>query len=143
MPGGQAPLATLTVAAAPDSPPPHTPAIEDEYSGPKLEDGRVTVAFMKELMQWYKGQKKLHRKCAYQVGARARGPRSVRALARPGPTTAGRREQGGPTGWRLLSPRCAGHPADEVFISSISIGYFFNSFRLSAPYVRACHLPFL
>lgn len=45
----------------------HTPAIEDEYSGPKLEDGRVTVAFMKELMQWYKDQKKLHRKCAYQV----------------------------------------------------------------------------
>lgn len=42
-------------------------AIEDEYSGPKLEDGRVTVTFMKELMQWYKDQKKLHRKCAYQV----------------------------------------------------------------------------
>nr|XP_008540866.1 PREDICTED: serine/threonine-protein phosphatase 5 [Equus przewalskii] len=41
--------------------------IEDEYSGPKLEDGRVTVAFMKELMQWYKDQKKLHRKCAYQT----------------------------------------------------------------------------
>lgn len=45
----------------------HTPAIEDEYSGPKLEDGKVTITFMKELMQWYKDQKKLHRKCAYQV----------------------------------------------------------------------------
>lgn len=45
----------------------HTPAIEDEYSGPKLEDGKVTITFMKELMQWYKEQKKLHRKCAYQV----------------------------------------------------------------------------
>lgn len=44
----------------------HT-AIEDEYSGPKLEDGKVTITFMKELMQWYKEQKKLHRKCAYQV----------------------------------------------------------------------------
>lgn len=45
----------------------HTPAIEDEYSGPKLEDGKVTISFMKDLMQWYKDQKKLHRKCAYQV----------------------------------------------------------------------------
>lgn len=42
-------------------------AIEDEYSGPKLDGGKVTLAFMKELMQWYKEQKKLHRKCAYQV----------------------------------------------------------------------------
>ncbi|MBW04862.1 Serine/threonine-protein phosphatase 5, partial [Eschrichtius robustus] len=41
--------------------------IEDEYSGPKLEDGKVTITFMKELMQWYKDQKKLHRKCAYQT----------------------------------------------------------------------------
>uniref|UniRef100_A0A8C6QZZ8 Serine/threonine-protein phosphatase n=1 Tax=Nannospalax galili TaxID=1026970 RepID=A0A8C6QZZ8_NANGA len=41
--------------------------IEDEYSGPKLEDGKVTITFMKELMQWYKEQKKLHRKCAYQI----------------------------------------------------------------------------
>ncbi|XP_016835211.1 serine/threonine-protein phosphatase 5 isoform X1 [Cricetulus griseus] len=41
--------------------------IEDEYSGPKLEDGKVTITFMKELMQWYREQKKLHRKCAYQI----------------------------------------------------------------------------
>uniref|UniRef100_A0A8C8RB09 Serine/threonine-protein phosphatase n=1 Tax=Pelusios castaneus TaxID=367368 RepID=A0A8C8RB09_9SAUR len=41
--------------------------IEDEYSGPKLDNGKVTLAFMKELMQWYKDQKKLHRKCAYQI----------------------------------------------------------------------------
>lgn len=27
----------------------------------------MTITFMKELMQWYKDQKKLHRKCAYQV----------------------------------------------------------------------------
>lgn len=45
----------------------HFTAIEDEYSGPKLDGGKVTLAFMKELMQWYKEQKKLHRKCAYQV----------------------------------------------------------------------------
>ncbi|NXN20917.1 PPP5 phosphatase, partial [Nycticryphes semicollaris] len=41
--------------------------IEDEYSGPKLDGGKVTLDFMKELMQWYKEQKKLHRKCAYQI----------------------------------------------------------------------------
>ncbi|XP_048474165.1 serine/threonine-protein phosphatase 5 [Rhincodon typus] len=41
--------------------------IEDDYTGPKLEDGKVTLKFMKDLMQWFKDQKKLHRKCAYQV----------------------------------------------------------------------------
>uniref|UniRef100_A0A2K6ERS4 protein-serine/threonine phosphatase n=1 Tax=Propithecus coquereli TaxID=379532 RepID=A0A2K6ERS4_PROCO len=41
--------------------------IEDEYSGPKLEDGKVTITFMKELMQWYKDLKKLHWKCTYQI----------------------------------------------------------------------------
>lgn len=43
------------------------PAIEDDYGGPKLEDGKVTLTFMKQLMDWFKDQKKLHRKCAYQV----------------------------------------------------------------------------
>uniref|UniRef100_A0A452FZ53 Serine/threonine-protein phosphatase n=1 Tax=Capra hircus TaxID=9925 RepID=A0A452FZ53_CAPHI len=51
--------------------------IEDEYSGPKLEDGRVTVTFMQELMQWYKDQKKLHRKCAYQVASETHKPPST------------------------------------------------------------------
>ncbi|KAK7883055.1 hypothetical protein WMY93_029229 [Mugilogobius chulae] len=41
--------------------------IEDDYVGPKLEDGQVTLTFMKELMEWFKDQKKLHRKCAYQI----------------------------------------------------------------------------
>nr|XP_014343894.1 PREDICTED: protein PPP5D1 [Latimeria chalumnae] len=41
--------------------------IEDEYTGPKMEDGKVTLQFMKSLMQWFKDQKKLHRKCAYQI----------------------------------------------------------------------------
>ncbi|XP_067830990.1 serine/threonine-protein phosphatase 5 [Heptranchias perlo] len=41
--------------------------IEDDYTGPKLEDGKVTLQFMKDLMQWFKDQKKLHRKCAYQI----------------------------------------------------------------------------
>lgn len=78
-PCAREPAPPTMMAVVTDSPllPVHTPAIEDEYSGPKLEDGKVTITFMKELMQWYKDQKKLHRKCAYQVmhlpGA-ARGP---------------------------------------------------------------------
>uniref|UniRef100_A0AAQ5X1I0 Serine/threonine-protein phosphatase n=1 Tax=Amphiprion ocellaris TaxID=80972 RepID=A0AAQ5X1I0_AMPOC len=41
--------------------------IEDDYVGPKLEDGKVTLKFMKEMMDWFKDQNKLHRKCAYQI----------------------------------------------------------------------------
>uniref|UniRef100_M3ZV27 Serine/threonine-protein phosphatase n=1 Tax=Xiphophorus maculatus TaxID=8083 RepID=M3ZV27_XIPMA len=41
--------------------------IEDDYVGPKLEDGKVTLQFMKDMMDWFKDQKKLHRKCAYQI----------------------------------------------------------------------------
>lgn len=42
-------------------------AIEDEYVGPKLEDGKVTLKFMQDLLEWYKNQNKLHRKYAYQI----------------------------------------------------------------------------
>nr|CAD7590719.1 unnamed protein product [Timema genevievae] len=41
--------------------------IEDEYLGPKLEDGKVTEQFMKDLMESYKKQGKLHRKYAYKL----------------------------------------------------------------------------
>lgn len=41
--------------------------IENEYKGPELEDGKVTLEFMKELMQLYKKQGKLHRKYAYKI----------------------------------------------------------------------------
>ncbi|EEB13025.1 serine/threonine-protein phosphatase PP-V, putative [Pediculus humanus corporis] len=41
--------------------------IEDEYTGPKLEDGKVTLEFMTCLMQHFKEQKKLHRKYAYKI----------------------------------------------------------------------------
>ncbi|CAJ0967261.1 unnamed protein product [Ranitomeya imitator] len=41
--------------------------IEDEYTGPQLQNGKVTVDFMVELMKFYKDQKKLHRKCVYQI----------------------------------------------------------------------------
>jgi PPP5. len=42
--------------------------IEGEYSGPKLEDGKVTLEFMEHLMKTYKDQGKLHRRYAYKVG---------------------------------------------------------------------------
>ncbi|XP_046578968.1 serine/threonine-protein phosphatase 5-like [Haliotis rubra] len=41
--------------------------IEDDYTGPALEDDEVTVTFVKDLMQTYKDQKRLHRKYAYQI----------------------------------------------------------------------------
>ncbi len=42
-------------------------AIEESYTGPRLEDGKVTIQFMIELMEWYKNQKVLHRRYAYKV----------------------------------------------------------------------------
>ena len=42
-------------------------AIEDEYTGPKLEDGKVTLKFMQELLEFYRKQCKLHRKYAYKI----------------------------------------------------------------------------
>lgn len=41
--------------------------IEDDYDGPELEQGKVTLKFVKELMETYKNQKKLHRKYAYKI----------------------------------------------------------------------------
>ncbi|XP_008555228.1 serine/threonine-protein phosphatase 5 [Microplitis demolitor] len=42
-------------------------AIDDDYNGPKLENGKVTLDFMKDLLKWYKDENKLHRKYAYQI----------------------------------------------------------------------------
>ncbi|KAL1110136.1 hypothetical protein AAG570_008213, partial [Ranatra chinensis] len=41
--------------------------IEDEYTGPVLEDGKVTKKFVQDLMKTYKSQGKLHRKYAYKI----------------------------------------------------------------------------
>ena len=41
--------------------------MESDYSGPTLENGKVTLGFMKDVMAAYKEQKKLHKKYAYQV----------------------------------------------------------------------------
>jgi len=42
-------------------------AVESDYCGPALEDGLVTQEFVKNLMEWYKSQKTLHRKFAYKI----------------------------------------------------------------------------
>ncbi|GBP17933.1 hypothetical protein EVAR_7926_1 [Eumeta japonica] len=41
--------------------------IEDEYEGPALEDGKVNLKFIVDLMEHYKQQKKLHKKYAYKI----------------------------------------------------------------------------
>lgn len=41
--------------------------IESDYEGPKLEEGKVTLEFMKHLMEWYKNEKKLHKNFAYRI----------------------------------------------------------------------------
>lgn len=41
--------------------------IEADYEGPKLEDGKVTLEFMKHLMEWYRNEKKLHKNFAYRI----------------------------------------------------------------------------
>ncbi|XP_077301275.1 protein phosphatase D3 [Arctopsyche grandis] len=41
--------------------------IEDKYDGPVLENEKVTLEFIKDLMETYKNQKKLHRKYAYKI----------------------------------------------------------------------------
>ncbi|PNF36520.1 Serine/threonine-protein phosphatase 5 [Cryptotermes secundus] len=42
-------------------------AIEKDYNGPNLEDGKVTLEFMQHLIKTYKEQGKLHRKHAYKI----------------------------------------------------------------------------
>ncbi|KAL1512939.1 hypothetical protein ABEB36_002438 [Hypothenemus hampei] len=42
-------------------------SIENDYIGPELENGKVTVNFMLGLMDLYKNQGKLHRKYAYKI----------------------------------------------------------------------------
>ena len=40
--------------------------VEGSYEGPRLE-GEITPDFMKDMMAWFKDQKKLHRKYAFQI----------------------------------------------------------------------------
>lgn len=47
-------------------PSPHLPDVEDSYQGPRL-DGDITAEFMQDLLQWFKDEKRLHKKYAYKV----------------------------------------------------------------------------
>ena len=40
--------------------------VEDSYSGPKLDDD-ISAGFMKNMLQWFKDQKKLYKKYCYKV----------------------------------------------------------------------------
>ncbi len=40
--------------------------VEDKYTGTRLDD-EIDEEFMKELMQWQKDQKNLHKKYAFKV----------------------------------------------------------------------------
>jgi len=42
-------------------------AIEDDYKGPSLSNGQVTLEFVKELMETFRNQGQLHRKYAYKI----------------------------------------------------------------------------
>ena len=50
---------------SPHPPSPHT-AVEHSYQGPRL-DGDITAEFMQDLLQWFKEEKKVHKKYAYKV----------------------------------------------------------------------------
>ena len=41
--------------------------VEESYDGPRIVDGKVSLDFMKALMETYKKQGKLHRKFAFQI----------------------------------------------------------------------------
>lgn len=42
-------------------------AIEDDYKGPSLVNGQVTLGFVKELIETFRNQGRLHKKFAYKV----------------------------------------------------------------------------
>lgn len=41
-------------------------AVDDSYQGPRMDE-EISAGFMKELMEWLRKEKKLHRKYAYKV----------------------------------------------------------------------------
>lgn len=42
--------------------------VEDSYSGPRLADGmKVTAEFLTELMDWFKAEKRLHKRYVYEI----------------------------------------------------------------------------
>ena len=45
-------------------------AVDNSYDGPHLEDGKVTLEFVQQLLTRFKDQKKIHKKYAYRVSNR-------------------------------------------------------------------------
>uniref|UniRef100_A0A5S6R1X1 protein-serine/threonine phosphatase n=1 Tax=Trichuris muris TaxID=70415 RepID=A0A5S6R1X1_TRIMR len=41
--------------------------VEDTYNGPALEDGKVTVQFVEQLLETFRTEKKLHKKYAFMI----------------------------------------------------------------------------
>lgn len=41
--------------------------IDDNYDGPKMTDGKVTLEFMQQMIETFKNEKPLHRKYAYKI----------------------------------------------------------------------------
>lgn len=41
--------------------------IQDSYAGPRLEDGRVTPDFLKQMLQYFKEEKTLHKRIVYEI----------------------------------------------------------------------------
>ncbi|KRZ29479.1 Serine/threonine-protein phosphatase 5, partial [Trichinella pseudospiralis] len=41
--------------------------VEDDYEGPVLEDGKVTLEFLEKLKETFKNQKRLHKKFAFSI----------------------------------------------------------------------------
>jgi hypothetical protein len=48
-------------------------AIEEDYTGPVLENGEVTFKFVQDLLETFKDQKKLHSRFAFQVYKKVEG----------------------------------------------------------------------
>jgi len=42
-------------------------AVESDYSGPQLVDGKISLEFMQSMMDTFRDQKKLHRKFAFKI----------------------------------------------------------------------------
>ena len=41
--------------------------VDDGYQGPRIKDGKVDIAFVNELIQWFKQEKRLHQRYAYEL----------------------------------------------------------------------------
>lgn len=48
--------------------------MESSYDGPKLQNDKITLEFVKEMLNYFKDQKKIHRKYAYKVSLLSLSP---------------------------------------------------------------------